>query len=331
VGGTSRRSGRVSMDPAMLKKRARFLQETRAFFIDGGYLEVDTPLLAPFLLPEPSLEVFQTQHLAPDMRKRKGFLAPSPEIWMKRLLARGSGSIFQIGKSFRNMEFAGRHHNPEFTLLEWYTVGHDYRDSMGVMEDLLRFLREGIAAGSRWSFPIRKISMKEAFTRYADLSLDDLLEEEPLRRAVSRAGIDIRPGDGWEELFHKLFLAKVEPSVASHDAVILYDYPAAIPTTAKAVGGYAERWEIYIQGVEVANCYTEETDPRKLRRFLREEAERKKRCRVLHPVDWQFAELFPEGFPTCSGVALGMDRLFMVICGAKSIEECILFPFREMI
>lgn len=318
------------MDPAILKKRALFLQETRAFFIERGYLEVDTPLLSPFLLPEPSLEVFRTQHLTPDGRERISFLVPSPEIWMKRLLARGFGSIFQIAKSFRNMEFPGRHHNPEFTLLEWYTVGHDYRGSMGVMEELLRSLQESFALGSRWSFPVPKISMKEAFGRYAGLNLDELLEEEPLRRAVSRARIDIRRNDGWEELFHKLFLMKVEPSLAACDAVILYDYPAAIPTTAKTSGGYAERWEIYMQGVEVANCYTEETDPQKLMRLLREETERKKGCRVQHPVDWGFAELFPKGFPPCSGAALGMDRLFMLLCGAKSIDECILFPFKEM-
>ena len=318
------------MDPAILKKRAFFLQKTRAFFIDNGYLEVDTPLLSPFLLPEPSLEVFRTLHLTPDGRTRESFLAPSPEIWMKRLLARGSGSIFQIGKSFRNMEFPGRHHNPEFTLLEWYTVGNDYRDSMGVMERLLQFLQEGLAGALRWSFPIPKISMKEAFARYAGLDLDELLEEEPLRRAASRAGIRISRDDGWEELFHKLFLMKVEPSLADYPAVFLCDYPAAIRTTAKTAAGYAERWEIYMRGVEVANCYTEETDPQELKRFLREEAERKKACRVPHPVDWEFAELFPKGFPACSGAALGMDRLFMLICGANSIDECILFPFSEM-
>ena len=318
------------MDPAILKKRARFLQETRAFFIERGYLEVDTPLLSPFLLPEPSLEVFRTRHLTPDGKKRESFLVPSPEIWMKRLLACGSGSIFQIAKSFRNLEFPGRHHNPEFTLLEWYTVGHDYRDSMEVMEGLLRSLQKSFRAAVCPRFPIPKIRMAEAFARYAGLNLDELLEEEPLRRAASHAGIDFRSDDGWEAVFHKLFLAKVEPSLAACDAVILCDYPAAIPTTAKTDGGYAERWEIYMQGVEVANCYTEETDAPKLRRLLREEADRKKGCRIRHPVDWEFAELFPEGFPRCSGAALGMDRLFMLLCGANSIQECILFPYREM-
>lgn len=316
------------MDPAILKRRALFIQQTREFFIHNGYLEVDTPILSPYLLPEPSIEVFRTLHLTPGMTE--SYLIPSPEIWMKRLLACGSGSIFQITKSFRNVEFPGRHHNPEFTLLEWYTVEHDYRDSIGIVEGLLQFLQKGLELGSTWGVPIPRISMKEAFSRYADANLDELLEEEPMRLAALQAGIPISESDGWQELFHKLFLMKVEPSLADYDAVIVYDYPAAIPTTAKAAFGYAERWELYIGGVEVANCYTEATDPEAMERFLREEAMRKEECRVQHRVDWEFAELFKKGFPPCSGVALGMDRLFMLICGAKSIGEVILFPFKEM-
>ena len=129
------------MDIELLRQRARFTQHVRRFFIDRGYLEVETPLLAPALIPEPALEVFRTEWIDPrSLSARDLFLIPSPELWMKRLLARGSGSLFQICKSFRNCEALGRYHNPEFTMLEWYTVDADYRDSADLTDELLGFL-----------------------------------------------------------------------------------------------------------------------------------------------------------------------------------------------
>ncbi len=136
------------MDVELLRSRARFTRRSRRFFLERGYLEVETPLLAPALIPEPALEVFRTEWIDPRcLAARELFLVPSPELWMKRLLARGSGSLFQICKSFRNFEALGRYHNPEFTMLEWYTVDADYMDSADLTDELLAYLLAALGAG----------------------------------------------------------------------------------------------------------------------------------------------------------------------------------------
>ena len=153
--------------------------------------------------------------------------------------------------------------------------------------------------------------------------------EEDLEAARS---LGIRPGgdDSWEVAFHRIFLSRVEPHLPLDRPLILTDYPAAIPTLAKGRGAYAERWELYMGGVEIANCYSEETDRREVARFLREEGLRKKTCRVDHPADLELADIFDEGYPPCSGVALGMDRLFMVVSGENMVERVIPFPYSRL-
>jgi len=318
------------MNARLLAKRSRYLSMTREFFTCRGYLEVETPILAPYLIPEPSIEVFRTEHLHRG-GVRESYLIPSPELWMKRLLAQGSGDIFQITKSFRNLEFLGPYHNPEFTLLEWYTVGHGYLDSIGVLEAYLGFLSGGLDDVPPWRFPLPRMTMREAFAEHARLDLDDMLSLRGIRHQARRLGLEVHRGASWEELFNGIFLARVEPRLSEHEALVLLDYPAAVPTTAKSRNGYAERWELYMKGVEIANCYSEETSSPKLRRFIERESERKRGCRIQHRVDRGLAELASagSGLPECSGTALGMDRLFMVICGAKSIDKVILFPFSE--
>jgi lysyl-tRNA synthetase class 2 len=290
---------------------------------------VDTPQLAPFLIPEPSLEVFQTEYLDAE-QTRPLYLIPSPEIWMKRLIALGAGSLFQIARAFRNGETIGRLHNPEFLLLEWYTVGSDYRDSIEVLEDLLCLLWNELNGSKARPFPVPlpRMSMRDAFRDFAGTDLDALLEKERLIQAVEERSLAVDPEDTWEQLFNKLFLTSVEPYLPQ--AVVLQDYPSAVPTLAKSDGGYAERWELYIDGVEIANCYTEETRRGKVEEFIKEEAQRKRRCRVVHEIDWDLPGIFGKGFPPCSGTALGMDRLLMVLLGCTSIEQVMVFPFTRV-
>ena len=178
----------------LLRRRAQFIQAIRRFFVDRGYLEVETPILAPFLIPEPSLEIFETTYLDAGGGARVLYLIPSPELWMKRLLAAGSGSIFQITKCFRNGESLERYHNPEFTMLEWYTVDHDYTDSMGVMEDLVRRLGEEMTVDSGLLPPFRRMAMNEAFETTTGLKLDHLMSLDAILEAARSLGI--RPGGG---------------------------------------------------------------------------------------------------------------------------------------
>jgi elongation factor P--(R)-beta-lysine ligase len=324
-----------------LRKRlirdARFTAAVRGFFDAHGYVEVDTPTLAPFLIPEPAIEVFRTELLDRNGAARPLWLIPSPELWMKRLLARGSGDIFQVSRSFRNGDFGGAFHNPEFRLLEWYTMGAGYRQSIEIAEQLFSFL---LASGeplgrpaAELAPPFLRFTMEEAFRAFAGVELASCQEPGALRDAGISKGLAMPVGLTWEEAFHIIFLTLVEPALPREHPVVLMDYPRQIPTTARPLRGtpWSERWELYVDGVEIANCYTEETDPGALEALLEDETERKKACRVQHRIDHGLAGLFGPGFPQCSGAAMGVDRLEMVFRGEKSLEGVILFPFSAIL
>jgi lysyl-tRNA synthetase class 2 len=317
-----------------LARHARFMNALATFFEERGYLPVDTPTLSPFLIPEPAIQVFKTDYVPGIGVPHPLWLIPSPELWMKRLLAAGSGDIYQVSRSFRNGDFGGPHHNPEFSLLEWYSMNADYLDSLSVTEELFQALlplapteeiRRQLAP------PFLRMTMEEAFDRYAGIDLAACQDTGVLREAAQREKIPLPAETTWEEAFHVVFLTRVEPGIPRDRPVALTDYPALVPTTARAVTGtpWAQRWELYVQGVEIANCYTEETDTGALATLFRHEEERMGQS---HPEpDIALADVFPSDFPSCSGVALGVDRLEMVMNGEKSLEGVIFFPFSAIL
>jgi len=321
---------------ARLQRHARFVEAIRDFFSVGGYVEVDTPILSPFLIPEPSLEVFRTEYQPWKPGSRELWLVPSPELWMKRLLARGSGNIFQIGRCFRNGDLESPVHSPEFRLLEWYTVGSGYLDAIAVAEGLFARLVEA-AGGTRprksLAPPFLRMSMEEAFLRHAEIDLAACMEVERLANEGRRRGLSLPESPTWEEAFHIIFLTLVEPFLPRGKPLALIDYPALIPTTARRKPGtpWAERWELYVDGVEIANCYTEETDSRALELLIDSEAKRKESCTVRHRVDRELAGIFPSGFPPCSGGAMGVDRLEMIFFNEQTLEGVIPFPFSAIV
>jgi lysyl-tRNA synthetase class 2 len=326
-------------DLQLLRDRARLIHLIREFFRSRDYLEVDTALLCPSLIPESALEVFSTRYRPRHGGERDLFLIPSPELWMKRLIAAGAGSIFQICKSFRNSEPATHVHNPEFTMLEWYTLEADYLQSIDIIEALFGHLLTGLSVqpiltcGDRrvdCSAPFLRLSMAEAFRRYLKLDLEQLLDSggEALAAAARRIGLSVTKEDDPEDLFHKIFLGAVEPNLPADRALILYDYPALIPTLArrKPRTPWAERWELYLAGVEIANCYSEETDPEAYEDFYTNQDRAKQQATVVHPSDRELLRIIRElGFPACSGVALGLERLFLFFLRQDSIRE--LLPF----
>ena len=319
-----------------LLRHARFSTEIRSFFRSRGYAEVDTPVLSPWLIPEPAIEVFQSEYLPARGTPRPMWLAPSPELWMKRLLAAGSGNIFQVSRSFRNADYGGPHHNPEFRLLEWYTVGAGYEQSIEVTEQLFSRLLESGAArrpAPELAPPFRKLTMEEAFRELAGIDLVKCQESPALAAEATRLGAPLEDPVTWEQAFHLLFLTFVEPRLPRDRPLVLMDYPAQVPTTARRKHGtpWSERWELFVDGVEIANVYTEETDAAALERLTREEADRRDHCRTAHAVDEGFARVFPPRFPECTGAALGVDRLEMVFAGEKSLEGVILFPFSAIL
>lgn len=330
----------MAMDLRMMQTRARILTNIRDFFRNRGYLEVDTPVLSPGLIPEATIEAFRTDFVNPFHRGRPLYMVPSPEIWMKRLIAEGTGNIFQVGHVFRNSESLGTRHSPEFTMLEWYTLDATYQDSVRITEELVLTLvqlelAELQAAGeahlSRLLPPFVRLSMAEAFRIHARVNLEECTEAEDLAEEARKLGLTPRDDDSWQELFNRIFLTFVEPNIGRERPTILTDFPSQVATLARTIPGtpWSERWELYMEGHETANCYTEETDPEAIRRFFTSEAVQKEGALVEVEIDQDFPELFARGFPPCSGVALGIDRLIMALTDAQDIRGVIFFPVHD--
>ncbi len=320
--------------------RAIVVAEIRSFFDERGYLEVDTPLLAPALIPEQHIEVFATEFHDPallaDDPARQRFLIPSPEIWMKRLLGQGYGDIFQLSHCFRNHESVGPEHNPEFTMLEWYTTDASYEDAASIADALLGAVttsdRIGDAARDAGvsetaldacAPPAERLTVAAAFERYAGLPEEVFCDERAMARSARALGLTVGEHESGEDLFHRLFLTHVEPALPSAHPLILMDYPAYVPTLAERVPDtpYARRWELYAGGRELANCYQEERDAGQLKAYLSSAARAKTEALVPHPTDLSLLDFGTA--PRCSGVALGVDRLIMALTGINDIREVI--------
>ncbi|MDA3834100.1 MAG: elongation factor P--(R)-beta-lysine ligase [Spirochaetales bacterium] len=321
-----------------IKRRSQLYQTIRKFFNDRSYLEVETPILSETLIPESTIENFSTTFTSDFHPNGERFLIPSPEIHMKKLIAEGSGSIFQIAKCFRNSEQIGNHHNPEFSMLEWYTMEADYQDSIQLTEELLKAAAQPETA-EHITPPFKKMSIAEAFSIYAGF---DIEKAQSLAAITAKAkALGLTPPKGpttWEDEFNRIFLTFVEPNLPQEKPLILLDYPVQIRCLAKEKLGtpYRERWELYAGGLELANCYTEETQAVKVREHYRTEfgklvQERRKSGSVIPETDDSFAEIFTETYPECSGTAMGLDRLLMVLYNIKTIRGVMLFPFSDTI
>ena len=318
------------MDYQTALLRARVIHELRSFLTEAGYLEVDTPALSPDLIPENHLDVFRTRFEPPTADSQELYLIPSPEVYLKRLLAEGYGNIFQIARCYRNGEAVGRLHNPEFTMLEWYSLGADYRASLDTALELLQYLSKQVAPTVE---VMRRepltLTVEEAFRRHLGFSLAEALERNRLRPALLEAGLNPRRFESTEELVNFAMVDRIEPSLPNDRAVALLDYPKQIPTLAREIPGtpWCERWELYLGGVELANCYTEETDPLKVAQFFASQEQAKRARKAEHTVDRRYPELFQDAFPACSGAALGVDRLVLAFSEKQSLDEVIYFPF----
>lgn len=312
---------------SILRKRSEITEAVRSFFIEKGFLQVDTPLLAPHVIPEAHIEIFKTEQISIYKKSRNLYLLPSPELWMKKLIANGSGSIFQICKCFRNNEQSGRQHSPEFTMLEYYADKADYMDSLELTKELFKSLF--LKFQPKYAeIPIKVMTVQSAFLKTTGIDIKKCPNTDALLRAIRSTGLDLELiGDfsriTWEELFNLLFVSKTEPEVCGKGITVLIDYPHQIPCTAKKKAGtpYYERWELYIDGIEIANCYSEETDPAKVREYYRTETAAKNNlAQVPVDVDSTYPDIF-KNFPKCSGTALGMDRLIMILLGCSDIND----------
>ena len=319
---------------ANLRKRARIIAGIRRFFNAKGFVEVETPLMVPQPGMEPHLEAFQTMY-----EMRQFYLHTSPEYAMKRLLAGGFERIYQICKVFRH-EPVGRMHTPEFTMLEWYRAYADYTDIMVDTEYLIAELATDLYGEPvvqtdecvvDLTPPWERISVREAMLRYAGITADPYLETAEFIRQAGHATVG--EDDPPDVAFFKVFLDRVEPHLGVQKPAILYDYPAPMAALAKrksSTPDLAERFEVYIAGVELCNAFTELNDPDEQRQRLEEEAvQRVREGNPAYPIDERFLAALEYGMPPSGGIALGVDRLIMLLTGASSIGEVMAFPMAD--
>ena len=331
--------GRFELYNPRLRTRSEVVAAVRDFFVGNGFLEVETPTLARTPAHERHILPFQTEERGVNRGER--FLVASPEHHMKRLLAGGLERVFQIGRCFRNGEFTPLH-LPEFTMVEWYRAYSSYRDIAEDTENLVAHVTCSVSGTSSVSIgdlksdvspPWLRMTVDDAFLEYCDVDLSDCASVEQFHLAAARAGWgrSIGADDDWEEVFFKLMLERVEPALAALGApVFLTDYPAQLAAMAKLhVPGarLAERLEAYVVGIELGNGYTELNDPREQRRrFMSERQACRQRQTRAFPIDEAFMRSMASGMPPSGGMALGLDRLVMLVAGATSVHEVVAFP-----
>lgn len=323
---------RPSATLEVLKLRARLLARIRAFFFARGVLEVETPVLSGAATTDPALASFATRYAGPRFPHGQTlYLHSSPEFPMKRLLAAGSGSIYQVCKVFRDGE-AGRRHNPEFTLLEWYRIGFDHHR---LMDETGELVMELLASSLSLQAPER-LTYREAFQRHAGLdpfaaSVDEFGQAARMHGiSVSSEMVSENNPDPWRDL---LLTHAVEPKLGQGRLTFIYDYPASQAALARIQPGnppLAARFELYLNGIELANGFHELADADEQRaRFERQRHTREAAGMPAVPVDERLLAALAHGLPDCAGVALGFDRLVMLAGGARAIDEVLAFPLER--
>jgi lysyl-tRNA synthetase class 2 len=328
-------NGRVGIDwrPTAsmenLRLRAEVLARIRAFFADRDVLEVETPLLGSAPVTDLHLAAMSAVYRGPASDAgRRLWLQTSPEFAMKRLLAADSGPIYQLCRAFRDGE-AGSRHNPEFTILEWYRPGWDH---LRLMDEVAELLAEvpGDANGDAGRSSCEKLTYAEAFQRHVGIDPHTASTAELRARAASL--LDGPPDladdrDGWLDL---LLSHVIEPKLGWEGPAAIHDYPASQAALARMRPGpppVAERFEVWVRGVELANGYHELADAvEQRRRFEADLAARRAHGLPEVPIDERLLAALEDGLPECAGVALGVDRLVMLAAGADRIDEVIAFP-----
>ncbi|MBU8849139.1 MAG: EF-P lysine aminoacylase GenX [Desulfobacterales bacterium] len=294
-----------------LEIRSLVIQAARDFFTDNLYLEIDTPIRCPCIIPEAQIDPVISEGF---------YLQASPELCMKRMLSKGFDKIFQICKCFRKNE-RGTQHLPELTMLEWYAKDDTYLDLMNQCQGLIKFIAARLNLENQIRYqdktislnhPWQKLTVQQAFNLYADKSLNDALNDNS---------------------FDEIIGCQIEPHLGNTTPAFLYDYPASLASLAKLIPDnpqYAQRFEFYLAGIELANGFSELTDPVEQKsRFEKENQIRSSRKTAPIPMPDNFLTDL-EKMPDSAGIALGIDRLVMIFCDTTSIDDVVAFTPEDL-
>ena len=304
---------------ATLQQRAHILHQIRQFFHERAIMEVETPLLCQHTVTDPYIDSFAIANHQPPY-----YLQTSPEYAMKRLLAAGSGPIYQISKAFRQEE-QGSLHNPEFTLLEWYRPDFDHHALMDEIDALLQRLLKTPAA--------EKVSYRDLFLMHLDIDPHNCDPDSLLHLVQQRVELSTTTGLTGDDCLNLLLTHVIEPTLGHKAPVFIYDYPASQAALAKIRQGspsVAERFELYIDGIELANGFHELQDANEqYHRFNQDLTIRRKLNKASPTIDRRFIASLEAGLPDCSGVALGLDRLIMLACKHSTVNTSISFDWQR--
>lgn len=310
-----------------LQARWTILKLIREFFWSQDFVEVETPLFLRLPGQEPYLTPLKAEFHNEKGEAFPGYFHTSPEYTMKKMLAAGAEKIFSLGKVFRDNESFGGTHNPEFTMMEWYRSNENFYALMDDVENLWKFIATHLQNKKEKEF--ERIHMRDLWKKYIGVNLDEYLEKEKMFSLCKDRGYNPSQDEAFEDLFYRIFLNEIEPNLGKEKATIVHHYPKAMAALAKISDtdpNYAERFEIYIDGIELANAFSELTDEKEQR--IRLEEERKKREELgkdVYSVDEDFLQAVGQ-MPPSTGIALGVDRLVQLMTGCKNINNVLPLP-----
>ncbi len=309
----------------LLKDYSDFLGQVRKFFSEQGFLEAHTPGLVVCPGTEPYLDVF-TSEFRLGKKHLSLYLPTSPELHLKKMLALDYGPLFEIKNCFRNGEISD-HHEPEFVMLEWYRP-FDNLDSIAKdVEKLIQFFR------SNESTKVKSVSMSELFLQYLNFVLTPKTTRLELLQLAKTNNVGVSENDSIDDIFNQIFLEKIESTMPTEMPLLVRDYPPYLAAYSRLTGeGWADRFEIYWQGLELANAFHEINDPvLQMERMKLDLDKKEKTGRTTLPLDEEFLQALEAGIPPTGGIALGLDRLFMILNRTKKIQDIKVFPYKRLV
>lgn len=324
----------IAKNKGVLETRSHLVRSIREFFWSRDFFEVETPTILRLPGQEPYLSPMKISIHNEVGKEYNGYLHTSPEYTLKKMLAAGFDKIFSLGKVFRDHESFGGTHNPEFTMIEWYRANADFYAIMDDVEGLFHFLQATLKHNvPNLKLDFERLHMRDAWRKYANVSLDEYLDREKMFELCQQKGYTPKNDELYDDLFYRIFLNEVEPHLGKERPVILHHYPApmaALSRLSPTDPQYAERFEVYIAGIELANCFGELTDPEEqLVRLQRDRENRIRLGRDVFDIDMEFIEAL-KTMPPSAGIALGIDRLVQLFASCGDIDDVLVLPASKL-